>query len=338
MDDTLHKLAQRLDAGELTAAIAADAHAALDRAEVLVLAGNAAEARRVVASFLHDVEFKPAVGVRENGNVSLLSHPALAQQVANAVASYAGRPDLEHEESVRRHSERIFKAALQEQLDQAEREAALARRKKKQDDDEAALLLALVASPLFMQHLPNQLRKAASAAYHWSAQALALPPDSRFPAPAQPPSALEQLKAAKGHGDSREPLYRKAAEGIRQRLAQSISRGVAGGESSAALARRFDEALAQEAEIEGKLVSETEAQVIYGVTQSSALRAAGFSHKRWVSVGDDRVRHSHVECDAQGAIPAESPFANGLMHPGDPNGPASEVVNCRCHLEGARGE
>jgi hypothetical protein len=54
-------------------------------------------------------------------------------------------------------------------------------------------------------------------------------------------------------------------------------------------------------------------------------------------MGDDRVRDSHFLCEEQGAVPAAAPFHNGLMFPGDPNGPPEEVINCRCNLEGAGG-
>ena len=80
----------------------------------------------------------------------------------------------------------------------------------------------------------------------------------------------------------------------------------------------------------------TEAQVVYGVSQSEALAAAGFAHKRWETVGDDRVRDSHYLCESQHIIPMDQPFQNGLQFPGDPNGGPEEVCNCRCNLVGAR--
>ena len=51
-------------------------------------------------------------------------------------------------------------------------------------------------------------------------------------------------------------------------------------------------------------------------------------------MGDERLRDSHYLCEAQGAIPVDQPFQNGLRYPGDPDGDASEVVNCRCRLVG----
>ena len=39
-----------------------------------------------------------------------------------------------------------------------------------------------------------------------------------------------------------------------------------------------------------------------------------------------------MACEAEGAIPVDQVFSNGLMFPGDPEGDAGEVINCRCHL------
>ena len=56
--------------------------------------------------------------------------------------------------------------------------------------------------------------------------------------------------------------------------------------------------------------------------------------KLWVSGGDSRTRSSHVEADGQ-AVGMDEEFIVGgarLKYPGDPQGPAEEVVNCRCAL------
>jgi HK97 family phage portal protein len=51
--------------------------------------------------------------------------------------------------------------------------------------------------------------------------------------------------------------------------------------------------------------------------------------KRWVSSRDDRVRDTHDSVDGE-LQELEEKFSNGLLHPNDPNGPAEEVINCRC--------
>ena len=53
--------------------------------------------------------------------------------------------------------------------------------------------------------------------------------------------------------------------------------------------------------------------------------------KQWDSTLDGRTRSSHARVDGE-IKELDEKFSNGLMFPSDPNGGASEVVNCRCAL------
>ena len=53
--------------------------------------------------------------------------------------------------------------------------------------------------------------------------------------------------------------------------------------------------------------------------------------KQWDSTLDDSTRESHAAVDGE-LREIDKPFSNGLMFPGDPNGGAAEVINCRCAL------
>ena len=53
--------------------------------------------------------------------------------------------------------------------------------------------------------------------------------------------------------------------------------------------------------------------------------------KQWDASLDKRTRDSHAKVDGE-IRELDKPFSNGLMFPSDPNGDASEVVNCRCAL------
>ena len=53
--------------------------------------------------------------------------------------------------------------------------------------------------------------------------------------------------------------------------------------------------------------------------------------KQWDAALDKRTRASHAKVDGE-IRELDEPFSNGLMFPSDPNGGASEVVNCRCAL------
>lgn len=54
--------------------------------------------------------------------------------------------------------------------------------------------------------------------------------------------------------------------------------------------------------------------------------------KKWVATLDERTRVSHASMNGE-VVELEEHFSNGLMYPGDPDGPAREVFNCRCRLE-----
>lgn len=60
--------------------------------------------------------------------------------------------------------------------------------------------------------------------------------------------------------------------------------------------------------------------------------------KQWVATLDGRTRDSHAMMDGETIKVGDKwhhyKFSNGLRYPGDPEGPAREVYNCRCTLVG----
>lgn len=57
--------------------------------------------------------------------------------------------------------------------------------------------------------------------------------------------------------------------------------------------------------------------------------------KEWIASFDDRTRSTHAEAGASEPVPQNEPFMVGgalMMYPGDPNGDAKEVINCRCSI------
>ena len=56
--------------------------------------------------------------------------------------------------------------------------------------------------------------------------------------------------------------------------------------------------------------------------------------KQWVAVGDDKTRDAHNHANGQ-VVDYDKPFivdGEELMYPGDPNGSAGNVINCRCTM------
>lgn len=53
--------------------------------------------------------------------------------------------------------------------------------------------------------------------------------------------------------------------------------------------------------------------------------------KQWLATLDNRTRHSHAMLDGE-KVDQDKKFSNGCRFPGDPQGPAWEIYNCRCTL------
>jgi len=73
-----------------------------------------------------------------------------------------------------------------------------------------------------------------------------------------------------------------------------------------------------------------------GAMNAGEMLAAMNSHgalrsKEWLTQEDDKVRDSHAAQDRVRRDLSQA-FPNGLQYPGDQNGSAAEVINCRCTL------
>jgi hypothetical protein len=76
------------------------------------------------------------------------------------------------------------------------------------------------------------------------------------------------------------------------------------------------------------------AGVFRGAELEAEQRGDVAPFKVWISTDDARTRPTHTAADKQRTLLRE-PFRVGgalLLFPGDPRGPAGEVINCRCSL------
>ena len=77
--------------------------------------------------------------------------------------------------------------------------------------------------------------------------------------------------------------------------------------------------------------------VVVGAFEAGTLlswKEAGITKKGWLSTQDGRVRETHDAANGQ-EVDISDVFTVGtaaLKHPGDPDGPVGEVVNCRCTM------
>lgn len=80
-------------------------------------------------------------------------------------------------------------------------------------------------------------------------------------------------------------------------------------------------------------IARTEVLTAVSLGQASAMADAAKLipdlMKMWLTADDDRVRHSHEQLHGD-FVEHDEEFSNGLQFPRDPEGDASEVINCRC--------
>jgi len=126
------------------------------------------------------------------------------------------------------------------------------------------------------------------------------------------------------------------AQDVFDRIRNAIEYGLEAGDSRADLADRIRGTANEISEGRATLVAQTETAHAYGVARHEAMVAAGILFKGWLSSRNKSVRPTHVAADEtymSEPIPADEPFIVGgypLQHPGDPSGPAGEVINCHC--------
>lgn len=134
-----------------------------------------------------------------------------------------------------------------------------------------------------------------------------------------------------------QPLYNSLGyntEILKLDITRELSRGVAQGLTYKEMARNIQNITGVDknkamriARTEGHRVSQ---EATYNVQLKAKERGADIV-KQWDSTLDGKTRDSHRAVDGE-VRELEEKFSNGLMFPSDPNGQASEVVNCRCAL------
>jgi len=115
-------------------------------------------------------------------------------------------------------------------------------------------------------------------------------------------------------------------EMVQKVMQQAISEGWGADKAARELRKKWDDL----AKFRAERIARTEmlGAGSFG-TRQGALATGLTLEKVWISFIDTETRDSHVDMDGE-QVPLDSTFSNGLMYPGDPSGPASEIVNCRC--------
>lgn len=118
---------------------------------------------------------------------------------------------------------------------------------------------------------------------------------------------------------------------IWKNLQKTIGEGIKAGENLESIEQRIKNVYTFTGN-RVKLIARTETAGVMNESALSVYLDNGVRGKSWITAGDDKVRETHVGAAGDGVIPIDQRFSNGLMYPGEPNAPASEVINCRCAL------
>lgn len=139
-------------------------------------------------------------------------------------------------------------------------------------------------------------------------------------------------------------LYTKLGENVNQlkrTITAELSRGIVTGMSYSQVAQQIKLKMTGTYNTKGGAfgraltIARTEGhriQVQAGMNACNDAKSMGADVlKQWDSTLDGLTRPSHRVADGE-IRELDEEFSNGLMFPGDPNGKAAEVINCRCAL------
>lgn len=152
------------------------------------------------------------------------------------------------------------------------------------------------------------------------------------------PLEQEQIVNAIQHETNlSENLYKalgKDVKDLSKKIAGEISRGISTGAMYTEIARNIA-SWGRIPKNNAMRIARTEAHRIQCRASMDACEKAKSKGadivKQWDAALDKRTRESHAQVDGE-IRELDEPFSNGLMYPGDPDGSAAEVINCRCSL------
>lgn len=124
---------------------------------------------------------------------------------------------------------------------------------------------------------------------------------------------------------------------IKSDLTNQLTNGILSGESIESISKRIkgvlENNMAESVRIARTEVTQVEASARQAVGETA--KSSGLDvWKRWVSTDDERTRPAHREANGQ-EVRIDEPFivdGEKLMYPGDSEGSAGNIINCRCTM------
>jgi hypothetical protein len=124
-------------------------------------------------------------------------------------------------------------------------------------------------------------------------------------------------------------------------IRESIQRGIADGLGIDKIAGAVRSDMIDSTAWRALMIAQTEVISVSNQSAYEGAESAGIPYKKfWSNSGLDGVRESHIFAQewsySQDGIDPNEKFdmgnGNFMMHPGDPEGPPEEIINCRCTL------
>jgi len=130
-------------------------------------------------------------------------------------------------------------------------------------------------------------------------------------------------------------LIKDINETTREELKKELMEGIENGESIAQLSDRVSKVFKHAKEYRAERIARTETIRAANFGAYAGYKQGNVEQKRWLATMDERVRDAHADADMQ-VRDIDDYFDVGgekLMYPGDFNGSAGNVINCRCTIE-----
>jgi hypothetical protein len=134
--------------------------------------------------------------------------------------------------------------------------------------------------------------------------------------------------------EDRENKISGAGEKIHADLRRELGEAIAQGETMDEIKARVRATFNNMSENRVEMIARTETTVAYETARDLAFREAGIEWTQWLTMADNGDRHPSYSGLHEQIRAIDEPFnlyGNlTLRFPGDPDGPAAEVINCRC--------
>ena len=128
-----------------------------------------------------------------------------------------------------------------------------------------------------------------------------------------------------------------------QQLKETWQEALSKGETMEQIVDRTKKVFNEASDFRAETIAVTETNTAVNGGRFTGMKQAKVEKKGWQASNLENVRASHLraEQDYAKGIPLNKKFRVGgydLMYPGDPTGPAQEVINCRCFTFAVIGE